>query len=80
MEMEKDHFPTFIDIDIYRRPDGFVGHKVYQKPTHTNLYQKLRSHHHSSNIQAVPSALVRRARVLGDSEQLHDELEFLMTT
>jgi len=29
MEMEKDHFPSFLDIDIYRRPDGSLGHKVY---------------------------------------------------
>jgi len=78
--MEKDHFPSFLDIDIYRRLDGFLGHKVYWKPTHTNLYQKLRSHHHSSNIQAVLSALVHRARALGDGERCHDELEFLMTT
>jgi hypothetical protein len=35
MEMEKDHFPSFLHIDIYRRPDGSLGHKVYRKPTHT---------------------------------------------
>jgi hypothetical protein len=29
MKMEKDHFPSFLDIDIYRRLDGFLGHKVY---------------------------------------------------
>jgi hypothetical protein len=80
MEMEKDLFPSFLDIDIYRRPDGSLAHKVYRKPTHSNLYWKLRSHHHSSNIQAVLSALVQRAGALGDSEHLRDELEFLMTT
>jgi hypothetical protein len=37
MEMEKDDFSSFLHIDIYRRPDGSLGHKVYQKPTHTNL-------------------------------------------
>jgi len=67
MEMEKDHFPSFLDLDINGRPDGFLGLKVYHKPTHTNLYQKLRSYHHSSNIQAVLSALVYRVRALGDS-------------
>lgn len=80
IEMEKEHFPSFLDIDIYRRPDGFLGHKVYWKLTHKNLYQKLRSHRHSSDIQAILSTLVHRARALGDSECLHDELEFLMTT
>lgn len=28
---------TFLDIDIYERPDGSLG-KVYCKPTHTNPY------------------------------------------
>jgi len=31
---EEDHLP-FLDIDICRKMDGFLGHKVYRKPTHT---------------------------------------------
>jgi hypothetical protein len=34
---ENNHLP-FLDIDIYKRPDGTLGHIVYRKPTHTNLY------------------------------------------
>jgi hypothetical protein len=37
--MEKEqggHFP-FLDIDIYRKRDGSLEHKVYRKSTHTNL-------------------------------------------
>jgi hypothetical protein len=37
MEKEDGHLP-FLDIDIYRKPDGSLGHKVYRKPTNTNLY------------------------------------------
>ena len=37
MEKEEVHLP-FLDIDIYRKTDGSLGHKVYWKPTHTNLY------------------------------------------
>jgi hypothetical protein len=29
---------TFLDIDIYKRPDGSLGYKVSCKPTHTNPY------------------------------------------
>jgi hypothetical protein len=29
---------TFLDIDIYKRPDGCLGYKTYCKPTHTNPY------------------------------------------
>jgi hypothetical protein len=60
MEMEKDGLLSFLDSDIYRRPDGSLVHKVYQKSTHSNLYLKLISHHHSSNIQAICSTLVHR--------------------
>jgi hypothetical protein len=28
----------FLDIDIYRTPDGSLEHSVYRKFTHTNLY------------------------------------------
>jgi len=34
---DEGHLP-FLDIDIYRKTDGSLGHKVYRKPTHTNLY------------------------------------------
>jgi hypothetical protein len=53
MEMERDSHLTFLDIDIYHKPDGSLRHKVYHKPTHTNLYLNSNSHHHLSNKQAV---------------------------
>ena len=34
---EPGHIP-FLDIDIYRKMDCSLEHKVYRKPTHTNLY------------------------------------------
>jgi hypothetical protein len=55
----------FLDIDIYWRPDGSLGHRVYHKPTHTNLYLNSSSHHHPSNKHAVLSTLVHRVRTLG---------------
>jgi hypothetical protein len=58
METEKDGHIPFLDIDIYRRPDGSLGHKVYRKPTHTNLYLYPESHHYPSNKQAVLATLV----------------------
>jgi hypothetical protein len=45
---EKGHLP-FLDIDVYRKMDGSLGHKVYRKPTHTNLYLHQSSHHHPAN-------------------------------
>jgi hypothetical protein len=82
METERDGHLPFLDIDIrvYRKPDGSLGHRVYSKPTHTNLYLHANSHHHPSNKQAVLSTLVHRTRALCDHESLHDELEFLKDT
>jgi hypothetical protein len=29
MEMKRDGHPRFLHIDMYRRPDGALGYKVY---------------------------------------------------
>jgi hypothetical protein len=60
---EDDHLP-FLDIDIYRKPDGSLGHKVYRKTTHTNL----------ANKQSVFAFLIHRAKSLCDQDTLTQEL------
>jgi hypothetical protein len=77
METESEGRLPFLDIEIYRRPDGSLGHKVFRKPTHTNLYLHANSHHHPSNKQSVLSTLVYRARALCDEDSLQAELSFL---
>jgi len=37
MEKEEEDPLPFLDIDIYRKTVGSLGHRVYWKPTHTNL-------------------------------------------
>jgi hypothetical protein len=64
-------------LDIYRRLDGSLGHKVYRKPTHTNLYLNAKSHQHPSNKQVVLSTLIHRARALCDEDSLQAESVFL---
>jgi hypothetical protein len=44
METEREGHLPYLDIDIYRRPGGSLGHRVYCKPTHTNLYLSAGSH------------------------------------
>ena len=68
MEIKGDGHLPFLDIDIYRRLEGSLGHKAYQKPTHNYLYLNPGSRLHSSNIQAILSMLVHRARVLCNKE------------
>jgi hypothetical protein len=77
METESEGHLPFLDIDIYRRPDGSLGHRVYRKATHTNLYLNAGSHHHPSSKQAVLFTLVHRVRALCDEESLQAELAFL---
>jgi hypothetical protein len=66
----------FLDRDIYRRPNGFVGHKVYYKLTDTNLYLNSSSHHRPSKELAIPSKLVKRVRSLCDQDSLHVDMTF----
>jgi hypothetical protein len=77
METESEGQLPFLDFDIYRRPEASLGHKVYRKPTHTNLFLNAKSHHHPSNTQAVLSTLIHRARALCDEDSLQAELVFL---
>jgi hypothetical protein len=69
METESEGQLPFLDIDIYRRPDGSLGHRVYRKATHTNLYLNAGSHHHPSSKQATLSTLVLRDRALYNQER-----------
>jgi hypothetical protein len=78
MEKEEGHLP-FLDIDIYRKTNGSLGHRVYRKPTHTNLYLHQNSHHHPANKQPVLVSLTRRATALCDQDSLTQELEFFTT-
>jgi hypothetical protein len=58
MEKEEDGHLPFLDIDIYRKTDGSLGHKVYRKPTHTNLYLHQNMHHHPADKQSVLASLI----------------------
>jgi hypothetical protein len=76
MEKEEGQLP-FLDIAIYRKTDGSIGHKVHRKPTHTNLYPHQNSHRHPANKQSVLASLIHRAKALCDQDSLTHELEFL---
>jgi hypothetical protein len=77
MKTESEEQISFFDLDIYRRPDGSLGHKVYRKPPHTNIYLNDKSHHHPSNREAALSTRVHRARLLCNEDSLQAELMFL---
>ena len=67
---EKDGHLPFLDIDIYKKMDGSLGHKVYRKPTHTNLYLHQNLHHHPAKKQSVLASLVHRAKAVYHQDSL----------
>ena len=79
MEIKENGHLPFLDIDIYKKKVDSLGHKVYRKPTHTNLYLHQLSHHHPANKHSVLSSLINRAHTLCDQDSLPQELDFLTT-
>ena len=79
MEQEEEGHLPFLDIDIYRKTDSSLGHRVYRKPTHTSLYLHQNLHHHPANKQSVLASLIHRAKAVCDQDSLIQELEFLTT-
>jgi hypothetical protein len=57
MDKEERRLP-FLAIDVYRKTDGSLDHKVYRKPTHTNHYLHQNSHHHPAHKQPVLPSLI----------------------
>jgi len=78
MEKEEVHLP-FLDIDIYRKTDGSLGHKVYRKPIHTTLYLHKNSRRHPAKKQSVLASLIHRATALSDQDSFTQEPELLTT-
>jgi hypothetical protein len=77
METEQNGYLPFLDVGINRRSDGFLGHRVYRKPTHTNLYLNAELYHNPANKPSMLLSLVHRARAICNQTSLPGELEFL---
>lgn len=74
MEVEQSGSFSFLDVFVYRKQDGSLGHKVFQKPPHTDLYFNARSAHHPAPKRAALSTLVHRATAISDKGSLPEEL------
>jgi hypothetical protein len=78
MEKEEGHL-LFLDIDIYKKKESSLGHRVYQVVTHTNLYLHWDSQHHPANEQLVLISMIHRAKAGCNEDSPTQELEFLTT-
>ncbi|KAJ7314096.1 hypothetical protein JRQ81_006031, partial [Phrynocephalus forsythii] len=77
MEIEANNQLPFLDVLIYKKPDGSLGHTIYQKKTHTNRYLNAQSHHHPAQINSVAKTLISRTKRLADKDHLKTELHTL---
>lgn len=50
MEVEEQSKLLFLGVLIYRKSDGSIGHRVYWKPTHVDLYLHTSNLHHPAKI------------------------------
>ncbi|XP_046391492.1 uncharacterized protein LOC124159615 [Ischnura elegans] len=80
MEKESDGKLPFLDILIHGKRDGTLGHSVYRKRTHTDLYLNEKSHHHPSQKMSVLSTLIHRAISIADKDNLRKEIGHLKKT
>lgn len=77
MEIERGSHIAFLDVDVYRRHDGSLGHRVYRKLTQTSQYLSAAFHHHLVNKWAILSILFHRTKMICSPSSLRQEFKFL---
>jgi DNA-binding transcriptional MerR regulator len=77
MEVEQNWSLPFLEVLVSRRPDGSLGHTVYRKPIHTDLYLHAKSTHNPAQKKWVLLSHIHRARRLFDADSLDKELQHL---
>ena len=77
MEIEKDNKLPFLDVLVYKKSNGTLGHTVYRKPTHTNRYLNAESHHHPAQLKSVVKTLIKRSERLADNENYNTESKII---
>ena len=77
MEVEENESIPFLDVLIYKRLDGSLGHKVFRKKTHTNSYLNTNSHHHPAQKLGIINTLAMRVARIYDDEHVKEEQDNL---
>ena len=63
---------AFLDVSMERKPESFVT-SVYKKPTHTDQYINLASHHHPwTKLGVSPACREEQMRSVIHTEELGD--------
>ena len=69
-EVRSDGTMPFLDILITPEEDGSLNTSVFRRPTHTDLYLLLDSHHTISSKYSVAGTLYHRAKTVCSNSQL----------
>ena len=62
VERETNQEIAFLDVSVYQQDNSQLANKVYRKPTHTERYLALESHHPIAHKKAVVKSLTNRVR------------------
>ena len=76
LETESDNILSYLNFFLHRCDDGRISTSLYRKPTHTNKYLDLLSHHPLQHKTSMIKALFTRASTLSSSlvEQKREEI------
>jgi hypothetical protein len=80
METEQDRILPILDVLVSRILDGTLGHTVYRKTTHTDLYLHAKPEHYPAQKRLVITTLIRLAKTLCDPDSLEKEIQHLRDT
>jgi hypothetical protein len=80
METETDNRLPFLDVLVEKKENGSLGHSVFRKKTHTDLYLHANSHHHPQQKSGIIKTLFHRACSLSDAASIGKEKRHLVET
>jgi len=70
---------SFLDLNIKTTPDGKLGFSIFRKPTHTDRYITVDSHHHHTHKQAAFHSMVYRLlKIPMNDQDYNDEKNYIL--
>lgn len=78
VERDEDGSLAFLDLKIKTTDDGKLEFSIYRKPTHTDRYITVDSHHHQSHKQAAFHSMVYRLiKIPMNDRDFNDEKNYI---
>lgn len=71
---EQEKLP-FLDVLVFQKGDGILGHKVYRKLMHFDLYLNVVSCHHPEHNRTALFILIHCGNMISNKESPQKELD-----